>query len=81
MSCDEAGCSTVQGRCIPIGNIDAKLLVNTVVSGGLQLLLGIIASFTDDEKYYEVPLQCDREINRCFHGHVFDGTSICTLYF
>jgi hypothetical protein len=60
----EDGCSTVQGRCIPIDNIDAKFLVDTVVSGGLQLLLGIVVNFTDDLKYHEVAVRCDREINR-----------------
>jgi hypothetical protein len=44
----------VQRRCIPIDNIDVKFVVQTVVSGGLELLFNIIGNVTDDLKYREV---------------------------
>ena len=44
----------MQRRCIPIDSIDAKFVVETVVSGSLELLFNIIGNFTDDLKYREV---------------------------
>jgi hypothetical protein len=44
----------VQGRCIPVDSIDAKFVISTVVSGGLELLVSVIGKFTDDLKYREV---------------------------
>lgn len=63
---EEAGWSTVQGRCIPIDIIDAKYLISTVVSGGFEVLISIIGNFTDDLKYREVAVFWDTEISRFF---------------
>jgi hypothetical protein len=62
----ETGYSTVLGRCIPVDNNDGKFMIDTVVSGGLKSLLGIVANFTDtdDQKYQEVAVHCSREISR-----------------
>ena len=47
----------MQRRCIPVDNIDVKFVVETFVSGSLELLFSIIGNFTDDLKYREVE-QC-----------------------
>lgn len=60
----ETGYSTVLGRCIPVDKIDGNFAIDTVLSGGLKSLLGIVANFTDDQKYQEVAVQCSREISR-----------------
>jgi len=70
----------VQRRCIPIDNIDVKFVVETVVSGSLELLFDIIGNFTDDLKYREVALftNISTFLDRCIYRQMLSGTDILT---
>ena len=75
-----ACCSTVQRRCIPIDSIDVKFVVESVVSGSLELLFNIIGNFTDDLKYREVAVftEISTFLDRCIYRQMLSGTDILT---
>jgi len=70
----------VQWKCIPIDNIDVKFVVETVVSGSLELLFNIIGNFTDDLKYHEIAVltEISTFLDRCIYGQMLSGTDILT---
>ena len=70
----------MQRRCIPIDSIDVKFVVETVVSGSLELLFNIIGNFTDDLKYREVAVftEISTFLDRCIYRQMLSGTDILT---
>jgi hypothetical protein len=70
----------VQRRCIPIDSNDVKFVVETVVSGSLELLFNIIGNFTDDLKYREVAVftKISTFLDRSIYRQMLSGTDILT---
>jgi len=70
----------VQRRCVPIDNIDVKFVVETVVSGSLELLFDIIGNFKEELKYREVAVFTEISIflDRCIYRQMLSGTDILT---
>jgi hypothetical protein len=70
----------VQRRCIPVDSNDVKFVVETVVSGSLELLFNIIGNFTDDLKYREVAVftEISTFLDNCIYRQMLSGTDVLT---
>jgi hypothetical protein len=70
----------VQRRCIPVDSNDVKFVVETVVSGSLELLFNIIGNFTDDLKYREVAsfTEISTFLDNCDYRQMLIGTDVLT---